>query len=225
MNRAADRLHRIRGWLPTGVSLPEGIWNNRHRGILVVLWLHVAGVPLYGLLRGFSLAHVTLEGSVIAALAVAASGRRRSRELRMLAATLGLVTSSALLVHLSGGLVEMHFHFFVVVAIITLYQSWVPFLLAIGFVLLHHGFMGVLDPSSVSNNPDAVLHPWKWAAIHASFIMAESAACLTFWRANEVDNARLESSEATARSRGDELIRSDDRFRSLLQNSSDAVLL
>jgi diguanylate cyclase (GGDEF)-like protein/PAS domain S-box-containing protein len=225
MNRAAERLHRIRGWLPTGVSLPEGIWNSRHRGILVVLWLHVAGVPLYGLLRGFSLAHVTLEGSVIAALAVAASGRRRSRELRMLAATLGLVTSSALLVHLSGGLVEMHFHFFVVVAIITLYQSWVPFLLAIGFVLLHHGVMGVLDPSSVSNNPDAAVHPWKWAAIHASFIMAESAACLTFWRANEVDNARRESSEATARARGDELVRSDDRFRSLLQNSSDAVLL
>jgi diguanylate cyclase (GGDEF)-like protein/PAS domain S-box-containing protein len=225
MNAVADLLHRIRGWLPTGVSLPEDVWNSRHRGILVVLWLHVVGVPLYGLLRGFSLVHVTLEGSVIAALALSASGRRRSRELRMLAATLGLVTSSALLVHLSGGLVEMHFHFFVVVAIITLYQSWVPFLLAIGFVLVHHGVMGVLDPSSVSTNPDAAIHPWKWAAIHASFIMAESAACLTFWRSNEVANARRESSEATARARGDELVRSDDRFRSLLQNSSDAVLL
>src|SRR5438477_7193124 len=46
--------------------------------------------------------------------------------------TLGLVTASALLVHLAGGVMELHFHFFVMVALITLYEDWLPFLLAIG---------------------------------------------------------------------------------------------
>src|SRR5712691_11452750 len=48
----------------------------------------------------------------------------------------GLIASSAILVHLSGGYIELHFHFFVMVGLLALYQEWVPFLLAIAFVLL-----------------------------------------------------------------------------------------
>src|SRR6266513_2652749 len=44
--------------------------------------------------------------------------------------TLGLVTASALLVHLAGGVIELHLHF-VLVALITLYEEWLLFLLAI----------------------------------------------------------------------------------------------
>jgi len=42
------------------------------------------------------------------------------------------------IVHLSGGVVEAHFHFFVMIGVITLYQYWLPFGLALaygGFVL------------------------------------------------------------------------------------------
>ncbi|MFO1533353.1 MAG: ATP-binding cassette domain-containing protein, partial [Thermoplasmatota archaeon] len=56
---------------------------------------------------------------------------------------------------MSGGLIEFHFHFFVMVAVISLYQDWVPFLLTIAYVGLHHGIMGVLDPASVYNHADA----------------------------------------------------------------------
>ena len=49
-------------------------------------------------------------------------------------ASLGLLTSSAFIVHLSNGNIEAHFHFFVVISVVTLYQDWVPFLLAIGMV-------------------------------------------------------------------------------------------
>jgi hypothetical protein len=37
---------------------------------------------------------------------------------RACAAVFGLVTASALLVHLSGGTIEVHFHFFVMVGLI-----------------------------------------------------------------------------------------------------------
>ena len=57
-----------------------------------------------------------------------------------------------------------------------------PFLLALGYVVLHHGVMGVLDPRSVYNHPAAWNNPWKWAAIHGAFVLAASVANLTAWR-------------------------------------------
>jgi len=85
---------------------------------------------------------------------------------RAVLASLGLITASAVLVHLSGGYIEMHFHFFVMVVIIALYQDWIPFLLAIGYVVLHHGVVGVLLPTAVYNHPAAIAQPWLWAAVH-----------------------------------------------------------
>ena len=34
-----------------------------------------------------------------------------------------------MLVHFSGGYVEMHFHFFVMLAVIAMYQDWLPYTL------------------------------------------------------------------------------------------------
>ena len=59
---------------------------------------------------------------------------------------LGLLTCSATLVHLSGGVIEMHFHYFVMVGVITLYQDWWPFLIAISYVVFQHGAGGVRRP-------------------------------------------------------------------------------
>ena len=196
--------------LPTGASLPDDVWRRRHRGILVLLWVHAGGVLVFGLLRGFSLAHMIWEISPIVAAAVIAGIQRFRPIIRMVAATLGLLTSSAILVHLSGGVIEMHFHFFVMVAVITLYQSWLPFLLAIGYVVVHHGVAGAFDPASVFNHPSAIAHPWRWAAIHGAFILAESAACLTAWRLNEVEGARA-----------DEFHR---QLSALVQSSHDAII-
>jgi hypothetical protein len=53
-----------------------------------------------------------------------AGWERLSRRLRAGLATFGLLTASAVLVHLSGGLIEFHFHFFVMLFVITFYQDW-----------------------------------------------------------------------------------------------------
>lgn len=192
MGRTRGLIQAGRRRLPTGGSLPDEIWRRRHRGILILLWVHAGGVFGFGLLRGFSLAHMASESAVIVLAAVVAGTQRFRPNIRMAAATMGLLSSSAILVHLSGGVIEMHFHFFVMVAVITLYQSWLPFLLAIGYVVIHHGVAGALDPSSVFNHPSAIAHPWRWASIHGAFILAESVACLTAWRLNEAEGARAE---------------------------------
>lgn len=99
----------VLGPLPTGDSLSHQDWLRRHVWICRLLWAHVLLVPAYGILRGEGVDHALLEGGVlIAGLSLVASARRFDVSLRSLAATLGLVSCSALLVHFSGGLIETH---------------------------------------------------------------------------------------------------------------------
>ncbi|HLQ35492.1 MAG TPA: histidine kinase dimerization/phospho-acceptor domain-containing protein, partial [Chloroflexota bacterium] len=183
----------FRTLLPEGRSLPEDVWRARHRGIVILLWLHVAGLVIYGLIAVGQPLHVLAEVAVILLAAVLAGWPRLGRQIQTLVASGGLITCSGLLVHYSGGLIEMHFHFFVMVAVVTLYQSWTPYLLAIAFVAMHHGVVGVLDPLSVYNHRDAWLHPWKWAGIHAAFVLCASFAGITTWRLNEALRGRVEA--------------------------------
>jgi diguanylate cyclase (GGDEF)-like protein len=177
----------LRMWTarPRGGLLPEDVWTRRHNRIVAVVWAHIPAIVLFAGLGGRGWLHGLVESTPVAFTAVLARSPAACRAARAAMATLGLVTCSAILVHLSGGLTEMHFHFFVVIGIITLYQDWLPFLLALGFVVLHHGVMGAIDPRSVYDHADAYAHPWKWAMIHGGFVLAASTVYLSAWRLNE----------------------------------------
>ena len=189
----------IRLVLPEGCTLPENAWERRHRAIVVLLWLHVIGVAAFALISEGGVGHGLAEAAVLAGISVFASHRSGSRRVRGLVASLGLITSSAMLVHLSGGYVELHFHFFVMIAIIAMYQDWAPFLAALAYVIVHHGLVGTLSPAAVYNHPDAWANPWKWAVIHGVFVLAASAASIATWRMNEAARARSERAERQVR--------------------------
>ena len=187
------------GLLPQGGTLPEQSWVLRHRGVVVLLWLHSAVIPIVALTMGYSVLHSAAEGLIVPAAAAIASMGGLARRVRTMAAAVGLLSSSAVLVHLSGGLIEMHFHFFVMVVVVSLYQDWLPFLAAVGYVFVHHGILGALDPGSVFNHPAAISHPWRWAAIHAVFISGISLASLVNWRLNESYLTQRRRAEARLR--------------------------
>ena len=186
MTRALRSLfERLWSGLPKGGALPEEVWDRRHTGIVILLWCHVVGIVGYALLTGHPFIHGLADASPVATAAIVAQSSRLRRGLRSGAATIGLVTCSAVLVHLSHGLIEMHFHFFVMVGVITLYQNWVPFLLALGFVVAHHGLIGVISVRSVYDHQGGYENPWKWAAVHGAFVLATSVVHLIAWRLNE----------------------------------------
>jgi serine phosphatase RsbU (regulator of sigma subunit)/anti-sigma regulatory factor (Ser/Thr protein kinase) len=191
--RASGRLTiplaRVRDGLPRGRGLPAEDWNRRHRGILAVVWLHVAAIPAFGLAQGYGALHVAAETAPILAAALLGGWERLSRNARSSAVSIGLLTASAVLVHFSGGYIEFHFHFFAMIALLALYQHWLPFLLAIAYVAVHHGVGGVLDPDAVYNHPDGIAHPWKWAGIHAAFVLAASTANIFAWHYFEQEQA------------------------------------
>ena len=178
-------LYNARAYLPKGQSLPEDVWRIRHRALCYLLRAHVVAIFAYGLLRGYGVVHSLTEAGIVATFAALATTDGRRRRFTSAMAALGLVMCSAVIVHLSGGLIEAHFHFFVMVGILTLYQDWRPFLIAIGFVVFHHAVFGVLAPAEVFNHPEAVAHPLSWALIHGGFVLAASVASLVAWRMNE----------------------------------------
>ena len=183
--------------IPRGKTLPYDVWERRQRGITLLLWLHLPAIFLYAVHQGVGVMHGGLEAALIAVFAWAASALRKvDRRWSTVAAALGLLTCSAVLVHLSHGLIEMHFHFFVVIGIVTLYQDWEPFLIAIAYVVLEHGVGGALIPGSVYSHPEAVEDPWTWAAVHGAFILGMSAAGIASWRLNESLLSAASSREA-----------------------------
>lgn len=183
---------RARAALPTGAPIGDEMFAVRHRAVVVLLWLHAAGLAAYGLSLGYSVPHLAFELLAIVAAAVVA-GLAPTRVWRSGVGTLGLVACSAMLVHLSGGLIEAHFHFFIVVILVTLYQSWFPFLLALLFVVVHHGTVGVIDPGSVYNHAAAVARPWLWALVHGLFVSGAALAAMVAWKHVEIERERAET--------------------------------
>ena len=175
----------LRAWIPVGRELREADWQWRHRTVCWVLAAHLPVLAVLALAGGDSAVHVVVEaGALLALLGLAlVPAPRRARSL---AAALGLLACSAMLVHVFDGAAEAHFHYFVAVALIALYQEWAVYALAIGFVLLQHGVMGALGPGVVY---DRAGDSWMWAAVHTAFVVAESAVLVIFWHANEASLA------------------------------------
>ncbi|MBK5308006.1 MAG: HAMP domain-containing histidine kinase [Frankiaceae bacterium] len=170
-----------RAWLPQGRALTEREFAWRHRVVCVLLAGHLPAIAIITVVTGRGPLHALLETSPIAGLLIA-SLAPLPRRAQALSASLGLVVSSAVLVHLFDGSIELHFHYFVAVTLIALYQDWAVYALAIGFVALQHGLMGVVARSSVYDHGG---NPWLWALVHAGFVLAESAVLVIFWHASE----------------------------------------
>jgi diguanylate cyclase (GGDEF)-like protein/PAS domain S-box-containing protein len=180
------------------------------------MWLvsvHAVGIFAFGLVVGVGPLHSLLEGSAVAFWAVAANFSGFGQRTRSVAASFGLLTASALLVHLAGGAIEAHFHFFVMIAVIALYQDWVPFLFAIGFVVVEHGLVAVIFPSAVYDHADAWAEPWKWAIIHGAFVLGASAAHVAHWRLSELTQAERRRTQET-----------HSRLAAIVTSSDDAIV-
>jgi PAS domain S-box-containing protein len=189
---APQVVRSLQSWLPRGRRLPDRDWSQRHRAVVAILWLDALILPATAVWLGqdFS-AHLLSEVTIVVGFAVLATFGKAGRSVQSALASLGLIASSALLVHISGGYTEAHFHFFVMVALIALYQGWTPFLLALGYIVVGHGVVGVLAPDAVYNHADAWANPWLWATVHGGFVLAASVASIVAWRFNEVTRERV----------------------------------
>ncbi|WP_218566460.1 putative bifunctional diguanylate cyclase/phosphodiesterase [Vallicoccus soli] len=205
----ARRLGAVVALLPEGRLLPEEVWRRRHAAIVRLALVQavllavaalvleersvVPGSGAAGAASGLGWLHAlhVLAAPLLVALPLPlARAEHLGRKLRGGAAATSLFTASAVLVHLASGTTEAHFHFFVMVGVVALYQDWVPFGVGLAITVGHHGALGSLHPREVYGTEAAVRDPWLWALVHGGFVLAASAAHLASWRLNEQQGLR-----------------------------------
>jgi methyl-accepting chemotaxis protein len=189
-------------WIPP-VQLSEEAFNARHRVLRLLLWAHVPVILTLGYFTGqLSVSnHGPLLLGVLGAVMVCGviSGTATGQRTRAIATSVGFLLSADALVQAGDGMIDLHFHFFVVIALIGLYQDWVPFALAIVLVAVHHFGVGLLAPQLVFG--EHAMHDstgqmfWR-AVLHAVFVLAMSAAQVTYWHFDAA--ARKESERQQA---------------------------
>jgi diguanylate cyclase (GGDEF)-like protein len=147
--------------------------------------IQAVGVGLFGLSRNFGVTTCVLYTILVAGPALLATYRRANQRLRTVSATVSLMSASATIVDLANGSDIAHFHFFVMVGVVALYQDWVAFGVCILITILHHAVLGSIDPNVVYGDSAERQNPIVWSLIHGAFVLASSITYLIAWKANE----------------------------------------
>src|SRR6266852_3559459 len=106
--------------------------------------------------------------------------------------------TSALLIHITGGRIETHFHVFGSLAFLAFYRDWRVFIPATIVVAADHFVRGVYWPQSVFGI--LAPSPWRWVE-HAAWVLFENVfliqACLQTTKEMRADAAKQAELEAT----------------------------
>jgi PAS domain S-box-containing protein len=116
------------------------------------------------------------------------------------------VLVGALLIHVSGGRIETHFHIFGSLAFLALYRDWRILVAASAIVAVDHFVRGIAWPRSVYGI--ATVSPWRWME-HAAWVVFEDIVLIRGIRhslAELHDLAARQAEAETARASVDRLV-------------------
>ncbi len=189
-------------WLPTNRVLGPSAFAARHRIVATAAWLQVPFLFAIGFvnaeLNGWTIA------SILAVQAGAASATLlRNQQAKAIAASVTLFGASAVLIYLSGGMIEAHLHIFAMLPFVALYQDWRPLVASVVFVVVHHVGVSLIDPEGAFDHHAAQANPLLWALIHAAAVVITVVGLLALWKVME-ESARetvraMESAERERR--------------------------
>ncbi|MFD1569414.1 methyl-accepting chemotaxis protein [Halorubrum laminariae] len=189
---AGEKIRDIVRYIPDGSSMPGEMWRPRHRNILIAIAVQVPFLIALGLYSGTeSITGAQIPATpgwmlggfvaIILGTAALANVSRLGRRQRTVLTALSLMTVSMALVKLSGGYIEAHFSFFVFIAVLALYEDWVPFAVGVAYVAIGHGAFSLIDSSLVYNHTAAIENPIIWGGIHAFFVLGLVGALIANW--------------------------------------------
>jgi methyl-accepting chemotaxis protein len=135
---------------------------------LVGLWLHIPICLLTAYLAKQSLALGVLMGFGIASGPTLLLLKDRGSLLTSIANAVALVSFSALLIYISGGMTELHFHIFAAFGVMIVLAQPLAILAALLFVVVHHVGFFFLLPSGLINYEAS----FGILLIHAAFALS-----------------------------------------------------
>ncbi len=198
------KLRRFIGNTPDGSRISDSAFENRHRGVLLTTALFLPFIFAVSRLTGvesvtgaelpsIQLVHSVVGVGLIAVLLGVAAVPMLPRRVRTSLASAGFMTTAAVLAYFTGGFIEAHFLYFVGVGVVALYEDWVPFGVAIGYVATQHSVFGLIEWFTVYNHPAAMAKPVVWGGIHAVFVSMLSVAILVQWQSLAVARNEIEA--------------------------------
>src|SRR5204863_4612107 len=138
-----------------------------------------------------------LLGAAIAALPVTLAYVWPGRFITRIVISVGQMLTSALLIHLTGGRIETHFHVFGSLAFLTLYSDWRVLMSASIIVGLDHLIRGIFFPMSVfgvltANNLRWLEHA-GWVVFEDIFLLIACMRSVMDMRGMAHQQAQLET--------------------------------
>jgi hypothetical protein len=138
-----------------------------------------------------------LLGGAIISLPVALAIKRPGEVLTRHVIAVGQMLFSALLIHLTGGRIETHFHVFGSLALLAFYLDWPVLLTAATTIALDHFIRGLVWPESVYGivNPEwwRFLEHASWVVFCTTFLIMSCRRHLREWIAAAEEGGLLEA--------------------------------
>jgi methyl-accepting chemotaxis protein len=188
--------------LPKGTRLSAESAAARHRINTALLWLQVPALVLFGLCGPMPMSEALLLPLITIVFAAAAAAAR-GRPVAWTLTSFGLISITLVGIEVSGGSMVAHFHIFVMIAFIALYQAWKSLLAAVLAIAVHHTVIGMLFPDHVFG-----MHMSGWPligmiAFHSGMLLLEVLGILVMWhfaeKAEAENVAATEAAEAERR--------------------------
>ena len=187
-----------------------GVYSQTH----IHVWL---ALVLGGIISAFPVA-----------LALLFSGHTFTRHV----IAVGQMLMSGLLIHLTGGRIETHFHVFGSIALLAFYRDWRVLISATVVVYVDHLFRGFYFPQSVFGVLTATV--WRslehsgWVMFEVGFLIYSIRQSLTEMQGIAERQARLENMNVTVEQvvaeRTEQLDASELRFRLVIDTAHDAFI-
>ncbi|PWJ52817.1 diguanylate cyclase (GGDEF) domain-containing protein [Quadrisphaera granulorum] len=199
-------------------ALPDAVWEHRHRWVTTFLAVFVLalglwpalGMPVPGMLSPLSIILAVAALALMVLTALYPWPRLPApamRAVRAVACSVGCMGGASLAVALAGGVTEAHFAFFILLPVVALYETVLPFLVAVVIVVVEHGVVGMLWPHLVFGHMHGPDGAWSMAALHGVLFAVGCAGSLMAWTGARAArrHANAVVAELSHRARHDEL--------------------
>ena len=206
-------------------------------GLMVLQWLAAVIVSLVVSPRTWAGAHSATHphvwlaifmGGALASLPVYLAWRFPGAAATRYVIAVSQALFSSLLIHVSGGRIETHFHVFGSLAFLAFYRDWRVLVPATALIALDHLVRGVFWPETVFGISTA--SPWR-SVEHAAWVLYEDVFLVISCRHGEQEmwttarrTAELERTNADVRLRTLELEQSYRTTNAIVETALDAVI-
>ncbi len=149
-------------------------------------------------------------GGALTSLPVYFAYRMPGRAITRHTIAIGQMLFSALLIHLTGGRIETHFHVFGSLAFLAFYRDWRVLLTATIVVAVDHATRGLFFPQSVFGI--LVSSPWRWIE-HAGWVLFEDFFLFISIHQSNRDMTAVAGRQAALEAANDDLKRAEHDLR------------